>query len=186
MDRTPFRALRLAAPLLMLALGACQSGNGGGGAFASLRGSPSGVPIALEVMDGPPAPVRSALTQELVSAASTRQVELAGAATPARFRVRGYLSTETDPQGGVALAYVWDVFDAEKRRATRLAGSSPIRTASADPWADLDQDTIAKLAGRSMDEIAAFLSETKNAAASAPAAPAGSAAPGPTLAYAAQ
>ena len=29
MDRTPFKALRLAAPFLMLALGACQSGNGG-------------------------------------------------------------------------------------------------------------------------------------------------------------
>jgi hypothetical protein len=185
MDRTSLKALRLAAPLVLLALGACQSGNGGGGAFASLRGSPSGVPIALEVMDGPPAPVRSALTQELVTAASARQVELAGAAAPARYRVRGYLSAEADPQGGVALAYVWDVFDAERRRATRLAGSSPLRTASADPWADLDPDTIAKVAGRSMDDIAAFLSESKNAAASAPASPSGSAAPAPTLAYAA-
>ncbi|HEX2553637.1 MAG TPA: hypothetical protein VHL98_08050 [Microvirga sp.] len=185
MDRTLPKALRLAAPLVLLALGACQ-GSGQGGAFASLRGSPAGVPIALEVMDGPPAPVRTALTQELVTAASARQVELAGAAAPARYRVRGYLSTETDAEGGLALAYVWDVFDAEKRRATRLTGSSPLRTAAADPWGDIDQDTIAKLAGRSMDEIAAFLTETKTAVAAAPAAAPESAAATPALAYAAQ
>ncbi len=185
MNRTPAGALRWAAPLLVLALGACQS-NGQGGSYASLRGSPAGVPIALEVMDGPPAPVRAALTQELVTAASARQVELAGADTPARYRVRGYLSTETGPEGGVALAYVWDVFDSEKRRATRLAGSSPLRTASEDPWGSLDQDSLAKLAGRSMDEIAVFLSETKIAAA-APAEGSGAApAPAPALAYAAQ
>ena len=184
MDRTSRKGLRLAVPLLIAALGACQSSNQGG-SFASLGGSPAGVPIALKVMDGPPAPVRSALTQELVAAASARQVELAGSDAPVRYRVRGYLSTETDPEGGVALAYVWDVFDAEKRRATRLAGSSPIRTVSVDPWSALDQDTLAQFAGRSMDEIAAFLSETKTAAA-APSAPAESAAPQPALAFAAQ
>ena len=130
--------------------------------------------------------MRSALTQELVAAASARQVELAGSEAPARYCVRGYLSTETDPEGGVALAYVWDVFDAEKRRATRLAGSSPIRTASVDPWSALDQDTLAQFAGRSMDEIAVFLSEAKIAAA-APAGSSGAApASGPALAYAAQ
>lgn len=181
MDRTSLKGLRLSVPLLIAALGACQSSNQGG-SFASLGGSPAGVPIALEVMDGPPAPVRSALTQELVAAASARKVELAGSEAPARYRVRGYLSTETDPEGGVALAYVWDVFDAEKRRATRLAGSSPIRTA-ADRWAGLDKDALAKLAGQSMDEIAVFLSETK---AGAVPAPAPAAAPGPTLAYAAE
>jgi hypothetical protein len=162
-DRTSLKALRLAAPLVLLALGACQSGNGGGGAFASLRGSPAGVPIALEVMDGPPAPVRTALTDELVSAASSRRVDLASADAPARYRVRGYLSTETTAEGGQALAYVWDVFDAEKRRAKRLTGSSPIRSASPDPWSGLDKETLAKLAAQSMDEIAVFLSEAKNA-----------------------
>lgn len=182
MDRTSLRMLRLAAPVLLAALGACQSG-GGQGSFASLRASPAGVPIALEVMDGPPAPVRTALTQELAAAASARQVELAGASAPARYRVRGYLSAESDAEGGLALAYVFDVFDAEKRRATRLAGSSPIRTAAADPWSGLDQDTLAELAGRSMDEIAAFLSETKSAAVAPPSRPAETAAPAPALAY---
>ncbi len=76
------RALRLAGLVAVVGLGACQSS--GPSAFASLNASPSGVPIALEVIDGPPAPVRSALTSELVSAASSRNVEIAGAAGPAR------------------------------------------------------------------------------------------------------
>ena len=156
------RALRLAGLVAVVGLGACQSS--GPSAFASLNASPSGVPIALEVIDGAPAPVRSALTSELVSAASSRNVEIAGAAGPARYEVRGYLSTETTADGGQALAYVWDVFDAEKRRAKRLTGSSPIRSASPDPWSGLDKETLAKLAAQSMDEIAVFLAESKAAA----------------------
>ena len=156
-------AWRLIGLAGVVALGACQSG--GGGSFASLGGSPAGVPIALEVVDGPPAPVRTALTAELVAAASKRQVEIAGVSGPARYSVRGYLSTETDAQGSTALAYVWDVFDADKRRAKRLTGSKPIRAAGRDPWSGLDKDTLAKLAAESMDEIAVFLSESKRAGA---------------------
>lgn len=159
--------LRLAAFAAVLALGACQSG--GGGSFSSLGGSPAGVPIALEVVDGPPAPVRSALADEMMNAASRRQVEIASSAAPARYRVRGYLSTETDAQGAPALAYVWDVFDTEKRRAKRVTGVKPIRTAGQDPWSGLDKDTLARLAAESMDEIAVFLSESKRVTAEAPA-----------------
>jgi hypothetical protein len=53
---------------------------------------------------------------------------------------------------------VWDVFDAQKRRAQRLAGSSPVKVSS---WTELDKETLAKLAGSSMDEIAEFLAASK-------------------------
>lgn len=112
-------AARLAIVGLTLALGACQT---------SLGGSPEGVPVALESIDGAPAPVRSALANEL-AAASERKAELVGSSAEARYRVRGYLSTET-ADGETKVAYVWDVFDAQNRRAKRLAGSSPARIAS--------------------------------------------------------
>jgi imidazolonepropionase-like amidohydrolase len=144
---------RLAAAMMMIALGACQ----GSGGLAN--GSPEGVPIAFESIDGAPAPVRTALMGELSNAASTRKVDLVGSSAQARYRVRGYLSTETT-EGETKVAYVWDVFDSQKRRAKRLAGSSPVRVASGSLTA-LDKETLAKLAGASMDEIAEFLSTAK-------------------------
>ncbi len=143
---------RLAAATMAIALGACQ-GSGLAG------GSPEGVPIALESIDGAPAPVRTALMNELNTAASDRKVELVGASGTARYRVRGYLSTETN-EGETKVAYVWDVFDSQNRRAQRLAGSSPVRVASGS-LSSLDKETLAKLAGASMDEIAEFLSAAK-------------------------
>ncbi len=135
---------RLAAVVLTAALGACQG---------SLGGSPEGVPVALESIDGAPAPIRTALVDELTSAATDRKVDLVGASAQARYRVRGYLSTSTEG-GETKVAYVWDVFDSQKRRAKRLSGSSP---APAPSVSDLDKAALAKLAQASMDEIAEFL-----------------------------
>jgi hypothetical protein len=144
----------LCAALMAVSLGACQGG--------SFSGSPEGVPIALESIDGAPAPVRTALIDELSTAASDRKVELVGASAQARYRVRGYLSTETT-EGKTKVSYVWDVFDSQKRRAKRLAGTSPVSVSSAS-LTDLDKETLAKLASASMDEIAEFLSSAKDEA----------------------
>jgi len=143
-------ARRLAVIAAMLALGACQG---------TLGGTPEGVPVALESIDGAPAPVRTALADELVTAASERKVELVGSSAEARYRVRGYLSTETQ-DGETKVAYVWDVFDAEKKRAKRLAGSSPVRVPSGS-ISTMDKETLARLAQASMDEIAQFLTAAK-------------------------
>jgi hypothetical protein len=139
---------RLAAIGLMAALGACQS---------SFSGSPEGIPVALESIDGAPAPIRTALADELATAATSRKVDLVGASAEARYRVRGYLSTSTE-DGETKVAYVWDVFDAQKRRAKRLEGSSPAPAS----LSDLDKDALARLAQASMSEIAEFLSAAKS------------------------
>ena len=139
---------RLAAMVLTAALGACQG---------SFSGSPEGIPVALESIDGAPAPIRTALVDELSSAANDRKVDLVGASAQARYRVRGYLSTSTEG-GETKVAYVWDVFDSQRRRAKRLAGSSP---APATSVSDLDKAALAKLAQASMDEIAEFLTAAK-------------------------
>jgi hypothetical protein len=157
-------ALRTAAAVAILGLCACQ---GAGSSFASLGGAP----IAVESIDGPPDTVKSALAAALASAANARQVEIADAGTPARYRLRGYLSTETTAQGGTALSFVWDVFDSEQRRATRIAGTSPVRAASGKAWSGLDKEALAKLAARSMDEIVGFLSGSGGGTALAMAEP---------------
>jgi len=66
------------------------------------------------------------------------------------------------------VAYVWDVFDSQKRRAKRLEGSSPVPAASIST---LDKQALAKLAQASMDEIADFLSAAKSEQPAASEAP---------------
>jgi hypothetical protein len=151
-------ARRIAAIMLTAALGACQ------GAFSA---SPEGIPVALESIDGAPAPIRTALAEELATAATDRKVDLVGASGEARYRVRGYLSTATE-DGETKVAYVWDVFDSQKRRAKRLEGSSPAPAAS---MSSLDKQALAKLAQASMGEIADFLSAAKAETPSAAEAP---------------
>lgn len=143
------RVGRAAALAMTVLLGACQTDS-------LSNGSPEGVPIALESIDGAPPPVRTALIDELATAAASRKVELVGSTDQARYRVRGYLSTET-LNGETKVAYVWDVFDSEKRRAKRLTGTSPGRV-TAKSISALDKETLAKLASASIDEIADFLS----------------------------
>jgi hypothetical protein len=148
---------RLAAIGLVTALGACQN---------SFSASPEGIPVALESIDGAPAPIRTALADELATAATNRKVDLVGASAEARYRVRGYLSTSME-DGETKVAYVWDVFDSQKRRARRLEGSSP---APASSMSNLDKAALAKLAQASMDEIAEFLSAAKSETPAAPEA----------------
>ncbi|MCG7391884.1 hypothetical protein MHY87_03065 [Microvirga sp. ACRRW] len=143
---------RLAAIAMTMTLGACQG--------SLVSGSPEGVPVAVESIDGAPAPVQTALLGELTNAASDRKVELVGTGAQARYRVRGYLSTTTE-EGETKVSYVWDVFDAQKRRAKRLESSRAVTLASGSISA-IDKGTLAKLAQSSMDEIAEFLSNSKS------------------------
>lgn len=143
---------RIAAIALTMGLCACQG--------SLMSGSPEGVPVALESIDGAPAPVQTALIGELATAASDRKVELVGSSAQARYRVRGYLSTAME-DGETKVSYVWDVFDSQKRRAKRLAGSRSVTLASGS-ISTIDKETLAKLAQASMDEIAEFLSSSKS------------------------
>jgi hypothetical protein len=141
----------------ILALGAALALAGCQAAGPSVVSAP-GVPIAVESIEGAPEGVQAALQGELASAAEQRRMTLVGIGDDARYRVRGYLSTEPTADGGTAIAFVWDVFDAQKRRAQRVSGAKPIRTANAAaPWEGLDRESLRRLAQESMNEIAGFL-----------------------------
>jgi hypothetical protein len=138
------------------ALGGCQSSSGG--LASALSGSASGMPIAVESIEGAPDGVQTALAGELAQAAAARKVDMVSAGQTARFRIRGYLSTERAADGTTALAFVWDVFDASNKRARRVTGSKPMPAATAtDPWHQFDREALRKLAVESMDGIAGFL-----------------------------
>jgi hypothetical protein len=123
----------------------------------------------VESISGAPDSLHTQFTNALASEASARQVELVDGKDTgkdkARYRIRGYLDAYATEDGKTALAYVWDVFDVQKRRAQRVQGAS-VRNAAAgdDPWAQMDQATVNRAASDSMNAIAAFLA-SNNAAA---------------------
>jgi hypothetical protein len=164
-------SLALCLSVAATALGGCQQGTA---SLGGARVSAPGVPIAVESIAGAPDGVTSRFSTALATEASARQVELVGGESNARYRVRGYLSAEPTEDGSTSLAFVWDVFDAQKKRAQRVQGAS-IASARAgqNPWDGVDQTTVSKAASESMDAIAGFLTTSPSVvSASAAATPA--------------
>jgi hypothetical protein len=118
--------------------------------------SAPGVPIAVDSIAGAPDAMRGAFTSAFSNEASARSVQIVDPATNPRFRVRGYLNAEPTEDGQTALSFVWDVFDAQKRRAQRVQGAAVARSSSGD-WSGVDQPTLSRAASESMDQIAQFL-----------------------------
>jgi hypothetical protein len=171
-----------AVGLLPLAAG-CASDGGPGYAQAGLQ-RPT---IAFESIDGPPAPVFEKLVSDLAAEARSRQVQVVSRQSPASYRVRGYLAANV-VEGRTHYEWVWDVYDADKRRTARLGGEER-GGRPGDAWASLDDFTLSRIAHASVDRLVAFLeSPTVMQARSSPAAgvaDAGEEAPGLGAGYAA-
>jgi hypothetical protein len=166
-ERYFMRALSIAVCLAPLALGGCQ--DVGFNAAVPSRMAP-GVPIAVEGIEGPPAEVASALTDALTQAAAQHQVTVVEDSQGPRFRLKGYLTASMAQDGKTALAYVWDLFDASNRRAQRVTGVEEAASDPADPWSSIDNNTLRRLAGKSMDGIADFLANAGTGSSAAAAA----------------
>ena len=95
---------------------------------------------------------------------------------PSAYRVRGYVSASTE-KGQTTIAWVWDVFDGDQRRALRIKGKETAKGAHADAWAAADEAMLNRIARSSMDELAAFLTSPEVA----PSAPTASEEPQMTL-----
>jgi hypothetical protein len=152
--------LSIAALIAPLALGGCQEV--GFEASVPPRMAP-GVPIAVELIEGPPAEVASALNAALAQAAAEHQVTVVDDTQAPRFRLKGYVTASVAQDGKTALAYVWDVFDASNRRLQRVTGTEETAGDPADPWSRIDGKALQRLAGKSMDGIADFLANAGTA-----------------------
>ena len=81
----------------------------------------------------------------------------------ARYLVRGYL-TATPIEGGTEVDVVWDVFTPDKQRAQRLSDTIAVRGAGDDAWAMVGDAALDSIAAKSADDLAAYLSNTPEAA----------------------
>jgi hypothetical protein len=151
-----------AVAALALLLAACAGDDAPILMQAQLRGPT----IAFESIDGPPLPIFQKLVVNLSAEAEQRQILVVSRAGQPAYRVRGYLAALMS-QGKTHIGWVWDVYDAQKHRAFRIAGEEVFSGKSADAWALLDDAMLARIARTSMDRLVAFLGAPDTAVASA-------------------
>jgi hypothetical protein len=138
---------------LALAASGCATAPQPGASLASARG---GASIAFESIDGPPVPVFQNLVTTLAAEATARQVQVVSRAGQPAYRIRGYLAAIV-AGGRSHISWVWDVYDADKRRVLRIAGEEAAGRPGANAWAAADDQMVHRIARTSMDRLAAFL-----------------------------
>jgi hypothetical protein len=142
---------RLASPLLALVLAACIVDGQPGVSLVASRGAT----VAFESIDGPPQPVFQKLVENLAAEAVARQVSVISREARPQYRIRGYLAASVEGRR-THIGWVWDVYDADKRRVLRIVGDEPGSRAS-DPWTAADDAMLRKIARTGMDRLASFL-----------------------------
>jgi hypothetical protein len=118
--------------------------------------------VAIVSVDGPPAGLSTHFNQSLAEAAAAQKIAVVRPAK-ARYLVRGYL-TATPIEGGAEVDLVFDVFTPDKRRVQRLSDALAVRGTADDAWAMVSDAAIESVAAKSADDLAAYLSNTPEAA----------------------
>jgi hypothetical protein len=122
----------------------------------------AGATLAVVSVEGAPDDLTEHFNQHLAEAAAARQIAVAAPAN-ARYLVRGYL-TASLVEGGAAVDTVWDVFTPDKQRAQRLSDSIIVKGSGDDAWAMVSDGALDSVAAKCADDLAAYLSNTPEAA----------------------
>jgi hypothetical protein len=150
--------------MTVLALGAAACTTDGRPSLVAGRAAT----IAFESIDGPPQPVFHKLVESLAAEAVSRQVMVISREAAPQYRIRGYLAAHVE-RGRAHIGWVWDVYDAEKRRTLRIAGEEPGGRRGSDAWSAANEQMLRRIARTSMDQIAAFLGDPGTRPPAAPA-----------------
>jgi len=95
------------------------------------------------------------LVSRLTDEASTRRVAVVSRDAAAQYRIRGYVSAHVQGRR-TTLAWVWDIYDADRQRTLRLSGE--VAGASSErAWAAADDQAIGRMAHDGIERLAAFL-----------------------------
>jgi len=156
----------LSALALALAAAGCTTDGQPMAALVSGRNAT----IAFESIDGPPQPVFQKLVENLATEAVARQVTVISREAAPSYRIRGYMAAHLEDRR-IHIGWVWDVYDANKRRVLRIASEEPAGRRSGDAWNAADESMLRRIARTSMDRLATFLdtSSTRSPPTEAPA-----------------
>ncbi len=101
------------------------------------------------------------------------RIETEGTERVDRWDIRPRLTvdhqTSNETTDGAAVEYVWDVFDKHKQRMQRVNDVLEVKGEGADSWLIVGDDALTSVAAKSADDLAAYLSNTPEAVAAAPA-----------------
>jgi hypothetical protein len=153
---------------MLVGAAGCTTDGGPPGMAATPVGA-RGPTIAFESIDGPPVGVFEKLVVGLSEEAQARQVLVVSRESAAAYRIRGFLAVHV-VHGRPQVAWVWDVYDAEKRRALRISGEEPGTRKGGDAWAAADDQMLRRIARQSVERLVAFLA-TPNTPPAEPAPP---------------
>jgi hypothetical protein len=151
----PFHRTRLgiaAGLALALAAAGCANSPAPMASVSTERGST----IAFESIDGPPVAVFQNLVTTLSTEAQARQVRVVSRTGNPAYRIRGYLAAIV--VGGKShISWVWDVYDADKRRVLRISGEEASGRPGTNAWAAADEQVVRRIARSSIDRLITFL-----------------------------
>jgi hypothetical protein len=144
----------------MLAFGLAGAGCAGNGTMApgmaAVPAAARGATIAFESIDGPPVGVFQKLVVDLSEEAQSRQIQVVSREGQASYRIRGFLAVHV-VSGRPQVAWVWDVYDADKHRALRITGEEPGSRKASDAWAAADDQMLQRIARSSVERLVGFL-----------------------------
>jgi hypothetical protein len=147
----------LAVAALAASAAGCSSSPSIGSLSLASATSSRGATVAFESIDGPPPEVFRKLVASLNDEAGARRISMVSRGGAATYRIRGYVSAQV-ARDKTTFAWVWDVYDTDKRRALRISGEEPAAAGRRkDAWAAADEQVVRRMARNGMDQIAGFL-----------------------------
>ena len=153
------RGVAIAATLVATAssLGGCA--NGGATNAYAMAGSASGQTVAFESVDGPPPQVFDRMVSVLDSESKLRNLSIVSREGTAAYRIKSYLAAEIS-HGRTTIAWVWDVYDQNQKRALRLSGEETAGKSGRDAWAAADDLVLRKIAQAGLSGLTNMINGT--------------------------
>jgi hypothetical protein len=178
------RGAAITAALVAVAgsLGGCA--NGGATNSYAMASNASGQTVTFESVDGPPPQVFDRMVSVLDSESKLRSLSIVSREGAAAYRVKSYLAAEVS-HGRTTIAWVWDVYDQNQKRALRLSGEENAGKVGRDAWAAADDLVLRKIAQTGLSGLANMINGTAPADSPSPApSPAPTRRSGPAIASA--
>ncbi len=122
------------------------------------------IAVTIESVDGPPPEIFRRFMTVLKEEAGARQIAVVPPGE-ADYRLRGYLATQAE--GGGAIAWAWDAYDANQRRALRMGGVERAQGSERDRWAGADDQVLRKIARAGVERFATFAASNNRSQATA-------------------
>lgn len=121
-----------------------------------------GTAIVFETIDGPPRPVSARLTRSLDKEATARRLVVVQRGGQAVYRIRGYLAA-TPERSATTIAWAFDVYDAERRRAFRLRGEEQAAGSSsaAGAWSAVNDTVLQRIATNSVEQLMTLIASDR-------------------------